>query len=63
MQICYGIDDYMTKKREINALLKSANETKCKNLIVLTWDYEAKETSDKVRIHYLPIWKWLISSA
>lgn len=60
IQICYDIDQYMTKKREINALIKAAYETKCKSLLVLTWDYEAKEKSDDNQINYLPLWKWLV---
>lgn len=62
IQICYDIGQYMTKKRESNSLLKAAHEVKCKNLIVLTWDYEAKEKSDDKQINYLPLWKWLVGS-
>jgi hypothetical protein len=61
IQICYDIDHYMTKKRETNALVKAAREILCDNLMVLTWDYEARETSDDREIHYLPLWKWLIT--
>lgn len=61
IQICYDIDQYMTKRREINALVKAAYETKCKNLLVITWDYEAKEKSEDKQINYLPLWKWLVA--
>ncbi|MBI3355111.1 MAG: ATP-binding protein [Nitrospirae bacterium] len=60
IQICYDIDQYLTKKRETNALVKAASEAKCKNLIVLTWDYEAEERLDDKQINYLPLWKWLL---
>jgi predicted AAA+ superfamily ATPase len=59
IQVCYEVDNYMTKKRETNAVFKAAGETKCKNLTVLTWDFEAKEKSDDKQINYLPLWKWL----
>lgn len=62
IQICYDIVQYTTKKREINAIVKAAHETKCESLLVLTWDYEAKEKSDDKQIDYLPLWKWLIGS-
>jgi predicted AAA+ superfamily ATPase len=62
IQVSYDIDHYMTKKRETNALLKAAGEAGCKNLIVLTWDYEAKEHFNNRTICYLPLWKWLISA-
>ncbi|MBI5180364.1 MAG: AAA family ATPase, partial [Nitrospirae bacterium] len=39
---------------------KAASEAKCKNLIVLTWDYEAEERLDDKQINYLPLWKWLL---
>ena len=60
MQVCHDIDDDKTKKREINALVKVADETGCDNLRVLTWDYEARESFGEREIHYLPLWKWLI---
>ena len=60
IQVCYDIDNYMTKKRETNALVKAAREILCDNLMVLTWDYEARETFEDREIHYLPLWKWLI---
>lgn len=60
IQVCYDIDHDMTKKRETNTLVRAARETRCDSLMVLTWDYEAKETSDELEIHYLPLWKWLI---
>lgn len=60
IQVCYEVDHYMTKKRETHALLKAAGESKCKNLTVLTWDFEAKEAVEELEIHYQPLWKWLI---
>jgi len=63
IQVCYEVDNYMTQKRETNALLKAAKEIKCKNLILITWDYEAKEKSDDKQIRYMPLWKWLTGGA
>jgi len=31
-----------------------------KEVMALTWDYEAKEAFGEREIHYLPLWKWLI---
>lgn len=62
IQICYDVVQYMTKKREINAIVKAAHEAKCNNLLVLTWDYEEKEKSGDKQITYMPLWKWLVSS-
>lgn len=63
IQVCYEVDHYMTKKREAHALLKAAGESKCKNLTVLTWDFEAKEAAEELEIHYQPLWKWLIGGS
>lgn len=35
------------------------NELKCKNLIVITWDYEAVEEIKSKKIKFVPLWKWL----
>lgn len=60
IQVCHDIDNDKTKKRETNALVKAANETGCDSLMVLTWDYETKESFGEREIHYLPLWKWLV---
>lgn len=60
IQVCYDISNHLTKKREISALFKASNETECNNLIVLTWNYESKESYKDKEIIFLPIWKWLI---
>ncbi|MCR4320567.1 MAG: ATP-binding protein [Candidatus Brocadiaceae bacterium] len=60
IQVCHDIDNDKTKKREINALVKAADETGCDSLMVLTWDYETKEAFGEKEIHYLSLWKWLV---
>ena len=47
-------------KREYAALLKGSEQLRCNNLLILTWDYEAKETIDKKEIQCIPLWKWLL---
>jgi hypothetical protein len=64
IQICYDTGDVKTKEREIRALIKASKELKCKNLLVITQDYEAEEqirwfgTGRKIK--FLPLWKWLL---
>ncbi len=62
IQVCYDIDNYETKQRELKALAKAAAETRCKNLIVLTWDYGEEENYNGRKINFLPLWRWLIQS-
>jgi len=60
IQVCYNLEDYNTREREINALLKGSEELKCSNLLVITWDYEKEETIKEKKIKFIPLWKWLI---
>lgn len=66
IQICCDIGDVKTKEREVRALIKASKELKCKNLLVITRDYEAEEQikwfSTRRKIKFLPLWKWLLSS-
>ncbi|MEO0189985.1 MAG: ATP-binding protein [candidate division WOR-3 bacterium] len=60
IQVSFDVINPKAKKREIKALLKAGRELSCKNLIVLTWDYEDREFYNGTEIVYLPLWKWLI---
>ncbi len=61
IQVCYNIDDYDTKKREIRALLKASKELKCRNMLVITEDKEGEEKIKNKKIKYVPLWKWLLT--
>ena len=60
IQVCYDIDNYLTKAREIKALVKASEESGCENLMILTWDHEGEELVGTRRISYVPMWKWLL---
>ncbi|MBW2968877.1 ATP-binding protein [Candidatus Woesearchaeota archaeon] len=60
IQVCYDIDDYTTKKREIKALLKASKELKCSNLLVITEDKTGKEKIKGKIINYISLWKFLL---
>jgi len=67
IQVCWNINEYKTKEREIRALLKASKEVKCENLLVITEDYEAEEEikiKDKFscKVEFLPLWKWLLEN-
>jgi len=32
----------------------------CRNLLVITWDYEAEEKTNGKSIKFIPLWKWLL---
>lgn len=47
-------------EREIEALIKASNELNCRNLLVITWDYEDEWSINGRKINCLPLWKWLL---
>jgi predicted AAA+ superfamily ATPase len=65
IQVCQKVDDITTKQREIRSLIKAGSDLNCKNLIIITEDYqgteEAKWFDNKGKITYIPLWKWLLS--
>lgn len=58
IQVSYITSKEEIKDREIKALLKASEQLRCKNLLVITWDYEAEE-----KIKFIPLWKWLLLTA
>jgi len=60
IQVCYDISKSDTREREMKALLKAGKELKCRNLSVITGDYEGDEEIKGKRVRFLPLWKWLL---
>lgn len=56
IQVSYASSENDIKEREITALLKASQELRCKNLSVITWDYEGEIGKIKCK----PLWKWLL---
>jgi hypothetical protein len=61
VQVTYASSRDEIEKREIKALLKASEELRCKNLLCITWDYEAEERIKGKGIKFLPLWKWLLT--
>ncbi|MGQ9782195.1 MAG: ATP-binding protein [Nitrososphaeria archaeon] len=60
IQVTYASSKNEIKNREIRSLTKASNELKCKNLLVITSDYEDKLSFDDKIIKFTPLWKWLL---
>jgi len=60
IQVTYASGKDEIDGREIKALLKASELLKCKNLLVVTWDYEAEEKVKNKNIKFLPLWKLLL---
>ncbi|RLJ03428.1 MAG: ATPase [Candidatus Aenigmatarchaeota archaeon] len=59
IQVCYDISDPNTKRREEKSLIRGGKELGCRNLSIITWDYEGEERIGGKRIGYIPLWKWI----
>ncbi len=60
IQVTYASSKEEISDREIRSLIKAGKEFNCKNLLVITWDYEGEEEIKGVNIKFLPLWKWLV---
>lgn len=60
IQVCYDLSDEEVLERELEGLAKAADELKCKYLLIITSDKEAKKKIDGKEIRYIPLWKWLL---
>lgn len=60
IQVCYEIDHYATRKRELVGLVRARKELDCDNLTILTWDFKAEEKHSGSKVSFLPLWKWLL---
>jgi predicted AAA+ superfamily ATPase len=63
IQVCYDPKAQETKEREIRALIKCMDEFKVKKAEVITFDYEDEEKVKNKMIHFVPLWKFLLSSS
>jgi len=66
IQVCYDLHNMKTKDREIRALLKASKELECKDLLVLTEDYQGEDILNwfgiKEKVKFMPLYRWLLNS-
>jgi len=60
IQVTYASNKNEIETREIKGLLKASELLNCKNLVVITWDYEDEITIENRKIVFKPLWKWLL---
>lgn len=60
IQVCYNIDEFMTKERETKALVEVSKEFKCNNLLIITKDHKAEEKIKGKKIKFSPLLEWLL---
>ena len=62
IQVCWNLENPETKKREINGLIETAKVTGCKNLKIITYDFEECYKESGFEILALPAWKFMLNS-
>lgn len=60
IQVTYASSRSDVERREVRALLKAGEQLKCRNLLVITWDYDDEIEIDNRVIRFIPLWKWLL---
>ncbi len=60
IQVTYASSSEAIEKREIDSLISASEELGCKDLLVLTLDYEGNLTAGAKKISCIPLWKWLL---
>lgn len=60
IQATYSSSRDEIREREIKSLLKASCELRCKNLVIITWDYEDEEEIKGKKVKFIPLWKWLL---
>jgi uncharacterized protein len=60
VQVTYASSRDEIAERELKALLKASKELECRDLLVVSWDYEGEEEFKGKKIKFVPLWKWLL---
>ena len=60
IQVTYASSKDEIERREIKSLIKASELLKCKDLLIITWDYEDEIKENNKVIKCVPLWKWLL---
>jgi len=60
IQVTYASGKDEVDKREVKSLLKASKEIECKDLSIITWNYEDDFKINNRVIKFIPLWKWLL---
>lgn len=62
IQTCWNVDNEKTRQREIDGLLSAMETFNLKEGFILTEDFEETEVYDRKEIHYVSLWRWLLTT-
>ena len=57
LQVCYDMSSPKTERREVTSLIECAEELRCSNYRIITWD-EERVVEEGAGIEVVPFWKW-----
>jgi len=60
IQVTYASSKNDIDEREIKGLMKASDELMCKDLLIITWDYDDVLNIGDKMIKCVPLWKWLL---
>ena len=58
IQVCYDMTGKKTEKREVDSITECADELRCDNLLIITWDQEGVLEKGGNVIRLQPYYKW-----
>jgi len=61
IQVTYASSKNDIDEREIKGLVKASDSFMCKDLLIITWDYEDMLNIGNKMIKCVPLWKWLLN--
>ena len=61
-QVCWDMQDTVTRQREIDGIIEASKMTKCDNLFIITHDNEDIIIQDGKTINIIPAWKWMLNN-
>ena len=59
----YASDRSEVQARELASLETASDALRCKNLLMITWDYEGEEKLGTKKVRFIPLWKWLLEQS
>jgi len=60
VQVTYASDRSEVHARELASLETASKALRCKDLLVITWDYDGEEMLGTKKVRFIPLWKWLL---
>ena len=60
IQVTYATTRDEVNERETKSLLKASEELRCRDLLIITWDFSGREKMNGKEVTFIPLWSWLM---